>query len=211
VALSLDLSGCVAGDGSSKDAPESFFPPRVLELALSGRQDHARPLVRRPFADTPDVNQTTFYFDPFARWAIRAFTAFSGFLGVLLLFAHVPGYSTLSGHTTSIVLLRTGSGAIAVLSIFGWRIGGKLGVHANAEGIDVRAGFGYRRRSVPWSEIATFRAVPSIVPVVCAQLRSGALIKTALVQGRRMRWQNGASRDIVGILSADLAREERTP
>jgi hypothetical protein len=127
-----------------------------------------------------------------------------------LAFAQIPSYSTLSGHTAQIVLLRIGAGAIAVLSVFLWRMGGKLGVQTTAEGIDVRAGFGFRRRSVPWSEIRSFIARRSITPVVCADLRSGDLVKTPLVQRRRMRWHSGASRDIVSILNADLAREGPT-
>lgn len=152
---------------------------------------------------------TTFYFDPIGRWGLRLFCAIDGFLGFVLGVSKIPVHSTLSGHPASILLLRIGAGAMVVLAFVGWRIAGKFGVEATSDGICVRKGFGIRRRFVGWSEISTFIYRRSIKSVVCAELHSGGQVATPLIQGRKMLWQDGASRDIVGVLNADLARNGR--
>jgi hypothetical protein len=154
------------------------------------------------------VTQTTLYFDPVARYLIRSYALMTGVLGTALAFDHFPAYSGLTGSTA--VVFRVGAGALVVWSFVGWRIGGRAGVETGPEGITVWRRFGIRGRFVPWSEITTFRiARQSLSPVVCAQLGSGGLVRMALVQGRKMRWRGGASRDIVGVLNGYLPREGR--
>jgi hypothetical protein len=98
------------------------------------------------------------------------------------------------------------SGVIVVVSLAQWRAVSRIGVEVGAAGIGLRRQLGIRYQFVPWSEIATFRTrTAPISPTVCAVLRSGELVKTALAQGRTMRWRGGASRDIVSVLNSDLA------
>jgi Bacterial PH domain len=95
---------------------------------------------------------------------------------------------------------------VAVISVLFWRQVGLIGVEAGADGIALRRQFGIRHQSVPWSDIKTFRIRRAVIsPPVCAELWSGELVKTALVQGRKMRWRGGASRDMVSVLTSDLA------
>jgi hypothetical protein len=142
-----------------------------------------------------------------ARWIITAYGAFAIFLGLSLLVARIPSYSTLSKHHAALVAARVGAGLIVVVSIMLWRLVGRIGVETNAAGIGLRRQLGIRYQFVPWGEITAFQIRrAAISPTVCAELRSGELVKTALVQGRKMRWRGGSSRDIVSVLTRDLAR-----
>jgi hypothetical protein len=107
-----------------------------------------------------------------------------------------------------VIVVRIVCGLFAVLSVLLWRAVARLGVEAGADGIGLRRRFGTRYEFVPWSDIKTFRMVrrAAIYPTVCAELSSGDFVKTDLVQGRKMRWRGGASRDMVGVLNSDLAR-----
>lgn len=135
-----------------------------------------------------------------------------------------PKQHSIQAHTTSgrseyrcstnravagvVIVVRIVCGLFAVLSVLLWRAVARLGVEAGADGIGLRRWFGTRYEFVPWSDIKTFRMVRSaaIYPTVCAELSSGEFVKTDLVQGRKMRWRGGASRDMVGVLNSNLAR-----
>lgn len=155
--------------------------------------------------DRGEVSPATHYYDPLGCWLLRAFSALYVLLAPVL-FAPVPSYSTERGHPTEILLIRIGAGVGIAWSIFAWHLAGRLGVYVSADGIMIRNRFGLRRRRVSWGDIARFFPQASITPVVCTELRSGGRIRMPLVQGRKMRWQTGASRDIVAVLNADLAR-----
>lgn len=77
------------------------------------------------------------------------------------------------------------------------------GVEVRQHGI--RVGVGFRRHSVAWSEIKNFRVLNSgaLSPSVRMELTSGQLLRTGLVQGRTMRRQGGATKDIVGVLNGE--------
>jgi hypothetical protein len=112
-----------------------------------------------------------------------------------------------------LVLFRVGCGVVAVCSLLLGRTGGRVGVEASPGGIGIVTWrrFGMRGRHLAWSDIKAFRvAHPAISPPVCAELWSGELVKTALVQGRKMRWRGGASRDLVAVLNTELARARTT-
>jgi hypothetical protein len=52
------------------------------------------------------------------------------------------------------------------------------------------------QRSIPWADIGRFRAFE--------------LVRTPLMQGRKMRWRTGETRDIMGVLDAELAASRST-
>lgn len=61
------------------------------------------------------------------------------------------------------------------------------------------------RRFVPWADVDELVLQPFIAyPEVRVKLRSGQLLRTGLVQGRRMYWSGGASADVLGELNREL-------
>jgi len=127
--------------------------------------------------------------------------------GLSLLVAPIPADSTLSGHQAALIVVRAACGLLAVVAVVLWRSVSRIGVDAGADGIGLRRQLGIRYQFVPWTDIKTFRVrAATISPPVCAELWSGELVKTALVQGWKMRWRGGASRDMVDVLNSDLTR-----
>jgi hypothetical protein len=153
-----------------------------------------------------DRQHGRFYFDPLARYFIRGYALIGMFVGFVVAVAPIPAYSTLSRHHVALILVRVGCGAVVVLSIFGWRLAGRFGVVVGTDGIAVRRRYGIRSRAVGWRDIRTFRSTESLVRIVYAELWSGETVRTALVQGRKMRWHGGATRDVVSVLNGDLAQ-----
>jgi hypothetical protein len=153
--------------------------------------------------------QSRFYFDPWAHRVIRAWIALGFLLSLALALGPYPANSDLiQNHTSLAVLARVICTAFAAAFGFLWRAAGRLGVEAGPDGIYIPRGkWGMRRQFVPWSGINTFRMrVAGTVAPVWAELSSGELAQIPLVQGRKMRWRDGASKDMVEVLNQDLAR-----
>lgn len=136
------------------------------------------------------------YYDPVARWLVRAYGTFTFVAALFLTGAHIatPWRVALAVFAFSWLWFS-----------WGW-LGSKMGVETRADGVRVSVGF--RRRPAAWSEIKTFRVVnpTALSPSVRVELYSGQLLRTALVQGRKMRWKGGSSRDIAGVLNDELER-----
>jgi Bacterial PH domain len=82
-----------------------------------------------------------------------------------------------------------------------------VGVEVTRDGVRIADTAG--RRSIPWTDIEGFRSClsGSFRPheSVQVELRAGGLVPTPLIQGRRVRWAAGETRDIVSVLEAALA------
>lgn len=147
----------------------------------------------------PRSSKSRFYYNRLTRRILRAYALF-GWLGCL-----------------SISLAGTSLAAVArvVLALFAfawlyvaWAWWGRtIGVEVNSDGI--RVGRGFRRRFIPWSGIRTFRARDAFTPSLRAELCSGEQVSIALAQGRKMAWDGGTTRDIMGVLNEELATARR--
>ena len=77
------------------------------------------------------------------------------------------------------------------------------GIRTRDDGMVVRGPVS--RRFVPWADVDELVLVPFIAYCeVRVKLRSGQLLRTGLVQGRRMYWSGGASADVLGELNREL-------
>jgi hypothetical protein len=110
------------------------------------------------------------------------------------------------------VVLRVACGlvgcALLYLTWFRWR---RLGVEVCPDGIRIRRAQVQRRR-VAWSEIESFCAIPkSPYPAVGAKLKTGEVIRTGLVQGRKMLSADDATKDILAALNRELEHSGSAP
>jgi hypothetical protein len=80
----------------------------------------------------------------------------------------------------------------------------RFGIGISRLGLDVRGTSA--RRTIPWTDVAAFRSRPWFrYAWVQVELRSGKLVRTPMIQGRKMVGNGGATRDILGVLNAHLA------
>lgn len=105
------------------------------------------------------------------------------------------------------VVIRVGAGLVGVrfgyLTLVRWPR--TIGVATGSDGIWFSRGS--RVKFIPWSEIRAFRiARPAISPPAHAELWSGKLVALPVLQGRQVVWQDGATRDIVGLLNEELSK-----
>ena len=102
-------------------------------------------------------------------------------------------------------LARVVCGLLAVaLVVVTARTVRRFGLGISRLGLDVRGTSG--QRTIPWADVAAFRSRPwGRYASVLVELRSGKLVRTPMMQGRKMVGNGRATHDILGVLNAHLA------
>ncbi|MGH2843114.1 MAG: PH domain-containing protein [Solirubrobacteraceae bacterium] len=138
------------------------------------------------------------------RFAIR----FARGQAILILFlAFIVGASSGHSHGEPVwIAIRVACGVVVVASGVWLRYGIRhiASLEATTQGVTVGV---FRRRFIAWAEIERFKAVrrSGIYPNVYLETTAGDLVSARMVQGRKMFWDGEASKDIVGVLNAELA------
>jgi hypothetical protein len=101
-------------------------------------------------------------------------------------------------------ILRIAAGVLAVsylsLTRFQWS---RIGLEVRPDGVRVWGML--TRRFVPLAEIRSFTSDQGVsVRRVRVELTTGQTLRTGLVQGRKMHWHHGASKNIVTVLNTTL-------
>ncbi|HEY7892559.1 MAG TPA: hypothetical protein VIC05_10160 [Solirubrobacteraceae bacterium] len=92
--------------------------------------------------------------------------------------------------------------AVAVIVVTG-RLVRRFGVGISEFGVEVSGSS--VRRTIPWTDVVAFRAQPwGPYASIQVELRSGKLIRTPMMQGRKMSWDGGHTRDILTLLDSHL-------
>jgi hypothetical protein len=142
------------------------------------------------------------YRDRYALWFMRA-QAICVFALALILATASPEHALIA--EPELFAVRVIGSVIVVLSVL-WLGHGirRFTLEATPQGATVGV---LHRRFIPWSKVKRFTAVhrAGFYPVVYMELTSGELCWARLVQGRKMFWNGGASKDIVGVLNVELA------
>jgi hypothetical protein len=156
---------------------------------------------RRVLGEAPGVDPR-FYRDRYAVWFMRC----QAILVIGLAFILAAG----SPPHGNFVALRIAAGVAMIGGIVWFRYGlRRMRLEVAANGLRVGV---LRRRFLPWSDVKRFtarRRPNGIYPTVVVELASGELVRTILVQGRKMFWNGGSSNDIVAVLNDQLDRARR--
>jgi hypothetical protein len=133
-----------------------------------------------------------FYHDRYIMALIRAFAVMTA-IGSLIV---------LAGPKLGLAVRIVAAAALLASAIPVWRSSFQ-GIETRDDGMVVRGPAS--RRFVPWGDVDELVLVPFIAySEVRVKLRSGQILRTGLVQGRRMYWAGGASADVLGELNREL-------
>ncbi len=142
------------------------------------------------------------YRDRYVLWFMRG-QGICLFTLALILAVATPKHELIA--EPELFAMRVCGSVIVVLSVL-WLGHGirRCTLEATAEGATVGV---LRRRFIPWTKVKRFKSVRRrwFYPAVYMELTSGELCSARLVQGRRMFWNGGSSKDIVGVLNVELA------
>ncbi len=175
---------------------EASKAPKDLLHARSRRSGSDEPTVTwaRPLRRlAPPVEPNRVYRDRLALIVIRCWAAAACFF--VLVVAGVPSLA---------LVLRIAVVAVAAIAVWGGYRASNMCVATTPTGIWL--GYAFWARWLPWEEVEGFTAVPwGLYREIRVKTRHRSKpYRAALVQGRKMFWKDGCTKDVLGALNSDL-------